>query len=181
VSDVVATKNKRGRETTGDMVRSLGLVLLAVVAIWFLARPPESDVKALRVIDPVPAISAFTADVPGAVVPGTLPAQWRPTSSKVDRSPDSLRVGYVTPSGEYAEYAASTAPRAEYVPQATGEDTERLDPVQVAGGTWEQYAEDDGSLSLVRAYGPVTVVVGTTRATAPLAELRTLVESLTPR
>lgn len=174
-------KKKRGRETSGDMVRSLGLVLLAVIGIWYLAQPPKSDVKAIRVIDPVPDISAYVADVPGAVVPGTLPAAWRPTSSQVGRAPDSLRVGYVTPSGEFAEFAASTAPRAEYVPSITGDGAERLQPVDVAGSPWEQYREGDGSLSLVRSYGAVTVVVGTKRATAPLSELRTLVESLAPR
>ncbi len=173
------TKSKRGRETSGDMVRSLGLVLLAVLAIWYLARPPSSDVKAIRVIDPTADISAFSADVPGAAVPGTLPARWRATSSKVGRSPDSLRIGYVTPSGEYAEYDASTAAREAYVRDAVGDEATALDPVQVAGGTWEQYREDDGSLSLVRSYGAVTVVIGSLRATASLDELRTLAESLT--
>ena len=177
----VETKKKRGRETAGDMVRSLGLVLVAVVGIWFLAQPPDSDEKEIRVVGPAGELAVFTADVPAAPVPGTLPAAWRPTSSTIGGDPSSLRVGYVTPSEAYAEYAASTAPVAEYLPEITGEKARRLEPVEVAGATWQQYEDEDGSLSLVRSYDAVTVVVGTKRASAPLAELRTLVESLTTR
>lgn len=177
----VETKKPRGRETAGDMVRSLGLVLVGVLAIWFLAQPPDSDEQRIRVVDPAPALSDFAEANPAAPVPGFLPAQWRPTSSNLSRGPDTLRVGYVTPSERYAEYAASTAPREEFLPELTGSGTRRLDPVEVAGGTWEQYEDEDGSLSLVRAYGPVTVVLGSKRASAPLVELRTLAESLTTR
>ena len=47
------------------------------------------------------------------------------------------------------------------------------------GVEWEQRVEADGSRSLISSYGPVTVVVGTTRATASLQELRVLLGSLT--
>ncbi len=177
----VETKKPRGRETAGDMVRSLGLVLVGVLAIWFLAQPPDSDEQRIRVVDPAPALSAFAADNPTAPVPGFLPAQWRPTSAAVTNGPSALRVGYVTPAEQYAEYAASTAPADEFVPELTGSGARRLEPVQVAGGTWEQYEDEDGSLSLVRSYGQATVVLGSKRASAPLAELRTLAESLTTR
>ena len=177
----VETKKPRGRETAGDMVRSLGLVLVGVLAIWFLAQPPDSDEQRIRVVDPAPAYSAFAADVPQVPVPGFLPAQWRPTSASVTSSPTALRVGYVTPSEQYAEYSASTGPREDFVEEFTGSDARRLDEVQVAGGTWEQYEDEDGSLSLVRSYGSATVVLGSKRASASLAELRTLAESLATR
>jgi hypothetical protein len=48
----------------------------------------------------------------------------------------------------------------------------------VDGQAWEQYREPDGSVSLVRSYGSTVVVVGTTRATAELAELEVLAGSL---
>jgi hypothetical protein len=171
----------RGRETAADMVRSLGLVLLVVVPIWFFAQPPDRDEAELRVVDPAADISAFTADVPAAPVPGTLPAQWRPTSSAYEGQPTGLRIGYVTPGEQYAEYAASTGPREDFVDDITGDRAEQLDPVVVRGQTWEQYRDQDGSLSLVRSYGDATVVVGTLRATASLDELRVLLGSLTTR
>ena len=180
-TEVADPKKKRGRETAGDMVRSLGIVLLMVVGIWFLAQPPKSDEQRIRVVDPAASVTSFAAAQPAVPVPGSLPAQWRPTVSTVGAEPDTLRVGWNTPAGEYAEYAASSAPAGEFVPEITGAKAERLAPVQVAGGAWEQYRDESGSLSLVRSYGAVTVVVGTTRATAALEELRTLAESLATR
>lgn len=171
------TKKKRGRETAGDMVRSLGLVLIGVVVVWYFAQPPASDEQALRVVDPTADVTAFRADAPAAAVPGPLPDRWRPTSSQRTGDPTGLRVGYVTPSEQYAEYAASTGPRADAVEDLTGRG-ERLAPVEVDGATWEQYRDKDGSLSLVRPYGDVTVVLGTLRSTATLAELEVLARSL---
>lgn len=171
-------KKTRGHEGAGDMVRSLVLVLLAVGAVWFFAKPPSSEETGLRLIDPTGDIAAFAAAVPAAPVPGVLPAQWRPTSATRSSGPLSLRVGYVTPNEQYAEYAASTGPAAFFMAAITG-DGERLDPVDIAGAAWEQYLDEDGSLSLTHAFGPVTVVVGTTRGTASLDELGVLVRSLT--
>ena len=169
-------KKKRGRETAGDMLRSLGVIMVLVLLMWFLAQPPDSDEQPLRTVDPSADVAAFTADVPTAPVPAGLPEQWRSTSSTLGA--DSLRIGYVTPAGEYAEYAASTAPADEAVRDLTGTKAERLEPVQVAGRSWEQYRETDGSVSLVRADGPTLVVIGTKRATAELGELEVLAGSL---
>ena len=170
-------KRKRGRETAADMVRSLGIVLVVVVALWFLARPPAGDVQEVREVDPGPDVAAFSAAVPDAAVPGTLPDGWRPTVSRLDREPLQLRVGWNTPSREYAEYAAVRGGDDDAVAALTG-GTERLAPVDVGGQTWQQLRDGDGSLSLVREDGDVTVVVGTTRASASLDELRVLAASL---
>ena len=171
-------KRKRGRETAMDMVRSLGLVILVIVPVWYLAQAPESDEAEIRVVDPRTAIEAFSADVPGAPVPGTLPEQWRATSSTYDGGAQSLRVGYVTPEEQYAEYAAAVGQREDFLERILGPETEQLEPVVVGGDTWEQYREPDGSLSLVGTFGDATVVVGTRRATAGLPELEVLLRSL---
>ena len=180
-TEVVEPKKKRGRETAGDMVRSLGLVMLMVVGIWWLAQPPDSDEKRLRVVDPASSVSSFAAAQPTVPVPGALPDRWRPNVATVGAEPDTLRVGWVTPSEEYAEYAASSAPADEFVAAVTGPKAQRLEPVLVAGAPWDSYRDEDGSLSLVRSYGAVTVVVGTARATASVDELRVLAESLATR
>ena len=172
-------KRKRGRETAADMVRSLGICLLVVVPVWFFAQAPESDKAELREVDPARAIAAFAADVPAAPVPGELPAGWRATSSTYQEK--TLRVGWVTPEGEYAEYAASTGPQEEFLELIAGEEVERLAPVTVGGVQWEQLQDEDGSRSFTRSYGSSTVVVGTKRATADLAELQVLLRSLGTR
>ena len=174
-------KRKRGRETAADMVRSLGLVLLAVVPLWYFAQAPDSDEVVVREVDPRAAVEAFARDLPQVPVPGPLPDRWRSTVAKYTGGSSALRVGWVTPSEEYAEYSASTAPREAFLREAVGEQVEQLDPVTVDGQVWEQYREDDGSLSFTRAYGPVTVVVGTRRATAELPELEVLLRALTRR
>lgn len=174
----VPARSKRGRETAGDMVRSLGLILVVVVVVFFFAQPPGSDSAGVREVSPAGDISAFRADVPQAAVPGALPSGWRPTVTQLTGQPASLRVGWNTPSNGYAEYAATTAPADDVVQELTGSGRQ-LDPVDVAGTAWQQYVDGDGSLSLVRAYGPATVVVGTRRATAPLSELVALAGSLT--
>jgi hypothetical protein len=174
-------KSRRGRETALDMVRSLGLVLLVVVPIWFLAQPPDSDEAELREVDPAGSISAFAADQPDVPVPGALPDGWRATSSSYVGGESALRVGWVTPDEQYAEYSASTAERKRFLESAVGEEVEQLAPVTVDGETWEQLREKDGSLSLTRSYGATTVVVGTRRATAGLPELEVLLRALSRR
>lgn len=178
MTEVVERKKARRGGSAGDMVRSLGLVLAGVVVVFFFAQPPDSDEARVRVIDPSGDVRAFRADAPAAATPSALPDGWRPTVSRIGGPPRDLRIGYNTPANQYAEYAASTAPNAEVVSALTGAGAP-LEPVDVAGTTWQQYREADGSLSLVRAYGPVTVVVGTLRSTASLSELQVLAGSLT--
>jgi hypothetical protein len=174
-------KRKRGRETALDMVRSLGLVILIIVPVWYLAQPPGAEQSGVREVDPAADIAAFTADAPGAPVPGELPAGWRPNNTTYDGGASSLRIGYVTPQDQYAEYSAAQAGGEDFVRTTVGRDAQQLDPVSVGGARWERYRDEDGSLSLVRSYGDTTVVVGTVRATATLEELEVLLLSLSPR
>lgn len=174
-------KRKRGRETALDMVRSLAVVLALVIPLWFLAQPPDSDEAEIRVVDPTADVTAFVSDVPTAPVPGALPSGWRPTSSTYDGAADLLRIGYVTPQGQYAEYAASTRAREDVVREYAGEDAQPLEEVTVDGAAWQQLRQPDGSLSLVRSFGATTVVLGTVRDTAGLGELEVLLRALAAR
>lgn len=173
-------KSKRGRESAGDMIRSLALVMLLVVAMWYFAQPPETDEAAIRPVDPTPELQAFAREVPAAPALGALPEGWRPTSSRLGNDPDRLNVGHVTPSVEYAEYAVTTAPRADALRELVGSGAP-AGTVDVDGVTWDRYDEADGSTSLVRAFGQVTVVVGTLRATASDEELLVLAGAVGPR
>ena len=170
-------KKKRGRETAGDMIRSLGIVLLIVVALWFFAQPPDTDEAEVRVVDPSSQVQAWRAAVPGAPVAGDLPEGWRPTAAYYDRDPDRLRVAHVTPQEQYAEFAATQGISPEGLEELTGA-AEPTETVDVDGEPWDLYQEDDGSRSLVREFGDVTVVVGSLRATASLDELTVLARSV---
>jgi hypothetical protein len=171
-------ERKRGRESAGDMVRSLGLVLLIVLTVFFFARPPHSDEKKIRVVDPTSDVQGFASAVPGGVVPRAMPAGWRTTVSRYDPESQLLRVGWVTPGGHYAEYAATPHPTPGFLSDITGA-APKSDPVQIDGMSWTQYRQDD-VISLVRTFGPTTVVLGTLRDTATLDELRVLAGRLAP-
>ena len=93
--------------------------MVLVVLMWFLAQPPDDDEQALRTVDPSADVAAFQADVPSVPAPAGLPEQWRSTSSTL--TADGLRIGWVTPDGEYAEYAASTLPADEALPDLDGQ------------------------------------------------------------
>lgn len=159
------------------MVRSLGLVLLIVGALWFFAQPSPGDSKSIRVIDPTADITALQRADPGVPVPGALPAGWQPTSSTLD--PQGLRIGYVTPSGQYAEYAAGTADRAAFLAEITGRG-QQVGDLTVGATTWQQWSDGDEHTTLVRDADGRTVVVGGVRETTTLAELRALASSVSP-
>ena len=169
---------KRGREAAGDMVRSLGIVLAIVLFVWFFARPPHSDEKKIRVVDPTSDVQAFTSAVPGAVVPRGMPAGWQQTVSRYDPETQLLRLGWVTPAGHYAEYAATPRSTRTFLADITGQAAQ-AEPIDIDGTSWTQYPNRD-ALSLVHAFGSTTVVLGTLRDTATLAELRVLAGRLAP-
>lgn len=170
-----AKKSRRGRETGLDMVRSMLLILLVVFPIWFLAQPPGSDAKKIRVVDTAADITAFAQAAPGLPVPGPLPAGWRATSSTL--APGALRIGWVTAGGQYAEYDASTGPAGQFLPGATGSGTQ-VGTFRIGSVVWQQYRDGDGHTSLVQQRSGGTVVVGGLRETSTLEELRVLASAV---
>ena len=166
------SKDKRGRQSAADMVRSLGLVLLLVGFVFFLAQPPPSDAKKIRVVDPSSDVRAFSSAAPAVAVPRALPTGWRATVSIFDPDTQLLRVGWVTPAGHYAEYAAAVHAQPVFVSDIT-DQAARAAAVEIGGVSWQEYRKDK-AVSLVRDFGSSTVVLGTLRDTASLDELRAL-------
>jgi hypothetical protein len=159
------------------MLRSLGLVLIGVVALWFFGQPSPSDEKVVRTVDQREDISAWTGAVHRAPVP-VAPAGWRPTVSQYLQAPVGLRLGWNTASGRYTEFAATTGPAAPFVQAQTGGGPAQ-GTTDAGGHTWERYVDRDGSVSLVRQLdGGITVVVGTSRENAPEGEVVQLAESV---
>lgn len=170
-------KEKRSRQSAGDMVRSLGLVLLLVGVVFFFAQPPHSDAKKIRVVDPTSDVKAFADAAPDGALPRTMPAGWRATVSSFDPDTQQLRIGWVTPAGSYAEYAAAVHAAPVFVGDIT-DRASRAGTVDIGGTSWQEYRKDK-AISLVRDFGTSTVVLGTVRDTASLDELRVLALGLT--
>jgi hypothetical protein len=127
------SKRKRGRETALDMVRSLGLVFLAVLPIWYFAQAPASDEAELReVIRQAPSRRSPPTS-PRFPCPGRLPGGLARHRVDLQRGDTALRVGWVTPQEQYAEYSASQVEPEEFLEQTVGEEVEQLAPLALEG------------------------------------------------
>lgn len=163
---VPTAKKKRGRETALDMVRSLAVVFLLVIPLWFFGQSSPDDSKKIRPVDPAGALRAFAVDT-GGPVPST-PAGW--TVNVRSYEDGVVRVGYVV--GEhYLEFSGARG--RTFLDAATGK-AKPGSSVNVAGVTWREYRSADGHESLVHTVGNVTVLVGGIREDASLDELKML-------
>ena len=165
-------KKKRGRESAGDMVRSLGVVMVLVVGLWFFGQASPSDSQRVRRVDPAQEVKDFARSAPGVPLPRTVPAGFVPNVSLL--SPAGLRIGFVIGKDDFAEYAASR--ESSFVADQTGKGAP-VGTVDVNGTAW-QHVSAGGHDSLVTTYGAVSVVVGGIRDKATIAELTTLAASL---
>jgi Protein of unknown function (DUF4245) len=98
---------RRGFETVGDMVRSLGVVLAAVAVILLITLRPHP--AAIKIVDPTQARQAAQAVAKfSAEQPSGLGVKWRLTSARFQPaivSPtgsDVWHLGWVTPQNRYA-------------------------------------------------------------------------------
>ncbi len=157
-------RKKRGREDALDMVRSLAVVFLLVLPLWFFGQSSPGDSKRIRPVDPTEAFHAFAQDTGGPVPSGT-PAGWVVNVRAYDGS--VLRVGYVL-GDRYLEFSGAVG--TAFLDDATGKAAQ-VGTVDVGGVTWRDYASADGHESLVRTTGRVTVLVGGLRENATRAEL----------
>lgn len=162
-----AAKKKRGRESVLDMVRSLGVVFLLVIPLWFFGQSSPSDSKRIRPVDPTEALQAFAQDTHGPVPSGT-PATWVVNIARYDGG--TLRIGYVL-GDHYLEFAGAAG--TAFLEEETGKG-KAVGTVDVGGVAWQDYRAADGHESLVRTVGDATVLVGGVRENATLAELKTL-------
>ena len=156
-------RNARMRQTVGDMVRSMAVVLALVFVIVLLAWRP--DPEAVTVVETAPVVTAAARMAEFDVTaPASLPADWRPTSARWEPTADSggasvLHLGYVTPSGEYAQFSESTATGEPYLDEQTAGGVPAGSQL-VGDVAWERRETDDRR-SLVRVdAGTVTVVSG---------------------
>jgi hypothetical protein len=157
---------KRGRETALDMIRTLGIILVVVLPLWYFGQASNSDKARIRAVDATAALQAFHAET-RAPVP-TTPAGWTVTVARGDVG--QVRVGYVI--GEhYTEFIGGSGPT--FLEDITGKATDR-GPLSVGGVVWRDYLNAEGKESLVRTVGKVTVVVGGIRENVTQPELRTL-------
>ena len=167
----------RGKQTAGDMVRSLLVVLVLVFVVVALNAQDDSGGD-LRPLDYSGVLAQARDTAPYDVLaPIGLPASWVPTSARTDRDGDAVtwHLGLVTPAGDYAGVEQSDGdPESVVADVADGGDD--AGTVTISGLRWRKV---DGGRpekhALVLDGEAVTTVVA---GGASWTELRTLARSL---
>ena len=168
---------RRGFETTGDMVRSLlvVLVLVFVVVALNVQRHPDSEV---RRFDYSGVFSQARGQASYDVLaPIGLPDAWVPTSARTTRAGAAVtwHVGFVTPADDYAALEQSDGNPAVFVRQFV-DGGDRAGSVVIGTVTWRRVEGGDPEpRALVLERDAVTTVVA---GNAGWAELRELAASL---
>jgi hypothetical protein len=166
------------------MVRSLavvvGFALVLFAFVWW--QRPEGQGTVEQVVD-VPDVVAAVAPTAGfrLVVPDGLGAGWTATSAWSEGALSSgiggvvVHIGYLTPSGSYAElWQTDGEPASAIDTWAAG--SQQTGTTTVAGRTWQTW-ESDTQRALVERQGAVSRMV---TGKAGWAELMALASSLGP-
>ena len=182
---IVGRAPSRGRQLGTDMLRSMGLVAVALLIWMFFAHPRTPD--PIREIDWAPvAVSAADATAYEVLAPpATFP--WPATSARVEPQADGTiawQVGFYTPEEDYAAVMQrgvfpdqAGAAQQEWIDAQTRDGTAG-ETVSVGGRDWVRLegdpVPDDRRSLLLADDGTVTVVTGS----ASWGELETLAGTL---
>ncbi len=164
VSDPVPTgkSNARMRQTVGDMIRSMAVVLAVVAAILLVTwRPAPDPVREVQV-EPTLIVAAAQADYPLEIltIPGLRPTsvRWEPTAESEGIM--VWHVGYVTDTDQYLQISQSTAANPQYLIAQTG-GGEVSDVVVIDGTEWQYFTSEKGNSLINFDNGVTTIVYGT--------------------
>jgi hypothetical protein len=165
-----AVARSRKPATTGDLVRSLAVILIPLVVITVLFTKLPAD-HPVQVVDPQPVLAEARKESPYAVLaPANLPSQWRPTRVTWVRTGEPYlngapsvrnlwRLGYLSPDDTYVALAQGDLEPDDFI------STETRDGVadgesSINGEAWERrVSPDNRTRSLVRRTTLVTTIV----------------------
>jgi Protein of unknown function (DUF4245) len=167
----------RGRETVGDMVRSMALVLVVVAVVVLLTLRHEPGEKVTRVDFSEMLAQARSAASYDVLAPVGLDKAWIATSARADSEGNAVtwHLGFVTPDGHYAAVEQSDGSAAgllaEHVQGASRSGTRT-----VLGVPWQQLVggQPEPRALETRGTGVTTLVTGN----ASFAELAQLAGAL---
>lgn len=185
---IVGRAPARRRQLGMDMVRSLGLVAIALLVWLYFAHPQTPDT--VRSVQWVPVADSAAATASYDVLAPEDEFSWSATSARIEPQSDGTvawQAGFLTPEQEYAAIMqrgvfAEQAEQAEqdWVAEQTRNGT-GSETVRLAGVDWTRLVGDpvpDDRRSLVSVQnGVVTVVTGS----AEWAELETMAGGLEVR
>ncbi len=179
----MAGKKPRGRETSYDMVLSMGTVLVVMAVILFITWRPKHQM--LPTVDYQGAVSqAVAGQVWPILVPKEIPSGWTPTNARFEAetygATGDVRwyLGFKTQDNQYVSLWQSNGPAGKVISAATNSGQCTPTPVPISRWIWHQCEQTQPlTHSLVHTEGKVTTIVA---GTADLQTLAGFAESLVP-
>jgi len=158
-------EGRRRTATTGDLVRSLLLIIVPILIITFVFTRNTGD-HPVEAVDVGPVLGQARQQAPYPVLaPAALPPEWVPT--RVSWEPDGhdgapprelWQVGYLSPDRIY--FGLSQSPDSDDLITAQTRDGLPDGTSTVVDTTWERRLSPDGrTRSLVRVGDEVTTVI----------------------
>jgi hypothetical protein len=174
---VVATpRPAKSRGTGRDMLISLAVLLVPVLVAVGVWKYLGSDHQ-VTVVDPRPVVQeARHADRFPVAAPEGLAKGWQPTSAanQVSGTTLTMRIGYVTPSGGFAQLIESNQDSGTLIPVNLPKASQPSGTVTVSGRAWSEYTSDKGRGLALLDQNRTILIIGQ----APAQELTTLARSL---
>ncbi len=147
-----------------DMVLSLVVLLIpvAIIVAFVLARGGDDVV----VTDPGPAIAeAQAAHAFPVAAPAGLASGWRPVSAQYTTSDNTLRIGYITPTGGAVQLVESSQPSDSLLIAELGDDVRPTGVVSAGSAQWNAYELHNGQRALVLpGNGRTLIILGNAEA-----------------
>lgn len=171
--------NARMKQTVGDMVRSMAVVLAVVAAILLVTWRPQPDPVRQVNVDQLLVVAVAQADF-DVVVPGTpglrpTSVRWQPTAESKDEM--VWQVGYVTESDEFLQVTQSRSDSSKFLSVETvrGVPLGSVTVDSVVGEDWTEYRSDTSTAFVSMNNGTTTIVRGTGSREGILSGVESLV------
>ena len=178
---------RRLRTTVRDMILSMTLIVLPILAVFWLMPSTASStpVSVVSASEYQAMLSAARVNLPfTALSPTGLSAGWQLTSDEYEPAGESAadwHLGYLTPSGKYAVLEQTTESIPEFLNDESS-DAAETGTVQVAGASWQEYTGTSPAALATLLFREDTTKAGRSLevvgGSAPMSELRTLAASL---
>ena len=130
------------RQSVGDMIRSMIVVLAVVGAILLVTWRPQPEAIREVSLEPIVTLAANQAEFPILTIDGDE----RPTSVRWEATAASegaqvWHVGYVTPDEEYVQISQSSVDTQAFVAEQSAEGVVVVDPSQLPAAVRELMVE----------------------------------------
>ncbi len=169
-----STGSSRGNPSMGDVVRSVAVLGVLVLALWgfgqLFTNTPDTAPKAIDYAKTV--TSARPAAEFELLAPSKLPQGWIATNARF--TPTTWHLGVVTDEEKYVGLEQQKVTAKQLVDKYA-EDSEAAGTVTIGDDTWNVRKGPDGDTTFVRTESGLTTLV---TGDAPRAEVEAYVASL---